>query len=583
MQKAFSSVISLAALIGLSACASVPKEAATPVAAAEPFDLRVIGLNDFHGNIEPIPRGVRISETGQEPKRVPAGGAAFLATAVREARQQSDHSLVIAAGDLIGASPLASSYFLDEPAIGAMNRIGLDFNAVGNHEFDRGWKELTRIQDGGCEKHTLREPCAVEKPYPGADFQFLAANVMMPGGGTLFPAYGIRSYGEGGSQVRVGVIGLTLEDTPTLVDPTGVKGLEFTPEAGAINAAVKELVGQGIEAIIVSIHQGLYTEVGYNDKSCGGVAGPLVDILKGVDPRVDLVISGHTHRSYVCDFTDIDTERRFWVVSAGYGGSLFTDIAMELDPATGDARVITADNIVVQSVSETVENTADYRQYTPDADVAAYVARYVEASREAAERLVGKVTGNTREPGPSTEETSLGNAIADAQLLATRDIGAQIAFMNNSGIRADLATGEDGSVTYGAIFSVQPFGNQLVTRTFTGEQLLALLEQQLDSDGFVQTFSTSEGFAFSYDMSRPEGARVVSATLGGEAINPAKSYRVTMNSFLAAGGDGFTVFEQGTDSVVGDVDLDAFELWLAQEETRALPPTGRVTDLTPQP
>lgn len=567
-----------AALLLASCAAAVPENPPAPV---QPFELRVIGLNDFHGNLEPIPRGVRISETGQEPVRIPAGGAAYLATAVSEARQKSEHSLVIAAGDLIGASPLASSYFLDEPAIGAMNRLGLDFNAVGNHEFDRGWQELIRIQQGGCEKFTIRQPCAVENPYPGAEFQFLAANVIMPDGSTLFPAFGKRTYGEGEAAVTVGVIGLTLEDTPSLVEPTGVKGLTFAPEAATINAAVETLTSQGVEAIVVSIHQGLYTQVGYNDKSCGGVAGPLVDILKQVDPRVDLVISGHTHRAYVCDFSGIDEDRPFWVVSAGYGGSLFTDIVMEIDPNTGDARVMQADNVVVQSSNTQIDVNPAYRHYAPDPDVAAYVARYVQASREAAERPVGKVRGDTREGGPSTEETSLGNAIADAQLFATQDVGAQIAFMNNSGIRANLKTGDDGTVTYGEIFAVQPFGNQLVTRTYTGAQLLSLLEQQFDSEGFVQTFSASKGFALTYDMSRPEGKRVVSASLNGEPIAPDKSYRITMNSFLAAGGDFFTVFTDGTDSVVGPLDLDAFELWLAQEDVRQLPDTGRITEITP--
>ncbi len=576
--KKLSTLVALFALAGCAAQSAPQTTSAAPK--AQPFELRVIGLNDFHGNIEPVMRA-RIAETEQEPKRIAAGGAAYLAAAVGEARQQAEHSLVIAAGDLIGASPLASSYFLDEPAIGAMNRLGLDFNAVGNHEFDRGWKELMRIQQGGCEQHTLREPCGVEKPYPGADFQFLAANVIMPDGSTLFPAFGTRTYGEGASEVTVGVIGLTLEDTPSLVEPTGVADLTFAPEAETINGAVEELTSQGVEAIIVSIHQGLFTDVGYNDKSCGGVAGPLIDILKQVDPRVDLVISGHTHRAYVCDFTDIDTDRRFWVVSAASAGTLFTDIALELDPATGDARVISADNKVVQVAGESADPA--YRQYQPDADIAAYVARYVEASRDAAERTVGRIAVSANPHDGASRDSSLGNAIADAQLFATREAGAQIALMNNGGIRTGLQPREDGTITYGDIFAVQPFGNQLVTRTFTGAQLLAVLEQQFDSGERIQGLQVSEGFAFSYDMSKPEGARLVGASFNDEPIDPAKTYRVTMNSFLAGGGDSFTVFKDGTDSVVGPVDLDAFELWLAQVDLRLLPQTGRITDLTPQP
>lgn len=568
----------LAALFALSACASVPPP---PVETAAPVEVRIIGINDFHGNLEPLRRPVTFVTEQGEKASASVGGAAWLASEVKQRRAQSAHSLVIAAGDLIGASPLASSYFLDEPAIGVMNRLGLDFNAVGNHEFDRGWRELQRIQRGGCEKLTLREPCAIEQPYGGATFPFLAANVVQPDGSTLFPPYAIRRFREGEHEVALGVIGLTLKDTPNLVTPSGVDGLEFRDEAASINQAVAELADQGVEAIVVAIHQGFYTEVGFDDKSCGGVSGPLIDILKQVDPRVDLVISGHTHWAYVCDFAAIDPARHFWVTSAGYGGSLLTDIALEIDPATGDARVTGADNVVIQSTGGQPPVTLPgFAAPAPDPDVAAYVARYVAASRGAAERPVGRIGGDARKPGSATEETPLGNAIADAQLQATRAAGAQIALMNNSGIRAGISPAPDGTVTFGDIYTVQPFANQLITRTYTGTQLLALLEQQFDDAGFVQTFSISAGLAFSYDLARPLGQRIVSATLDGQPIDPAGEYRVTMNSFLAAGGDSFTIFVDGSDAVVGPVDLDAFEEWLAAEPLRALPPEGRITDLT---
>ncbi|WP_128891220.1 bifunctional UDP-sugar hydrolase/5'-nucleotidase [Erythrobacter sp. HKB08] len=564
--------------LALSACAASPSVNSASEAAPGPVPVRIVGLNDFHGNLEPIRRPLRFTETDGSEAELHVAGAAYLASAVAETRAKNEHSLVIAAGDLIGGSPLISSIFLDEPAIGAMNRLGLDFNAVGNHEFDRGWQELKRIQDGGCEIYTMRTPCAVEQ-YEGANFAFLAANVIQPDGETLFPAYGLRTFGEGAGEVSVGVIGLTLKETPTLVTPSGVAGLTFADEAASINRAVEQLAGEGADAIIVSIHQGLYTEVGYNDKSCGGVAGPLIDILKQVDPRVDLVISGHTHRAYVCDFTDIDAERRFWVTSAGYGGSLLTDILLEVDPVAGDARVVEANNIVVQSVGPDGEAQADtgYRQWAADPEIASYVARYADASRAASERAVGRISGPAPDPGPSTEETQLGNLIADAQLFATRDAGAQIAFMNNSGIRTALTPAADGTVSYGAIYAVQPFGNTLVTKTFTGAQLIALLEQQFDDEGFVQTFSASEGFAMTYDLSRPVGSRLVSATLDGAPIDRAASYRVTMNSFLAAGGDSFTVFEEGTEVTVGAVDLDAMEAYLRAVDIRELPSLGRVT------
>lgn len=555
--------------VALGACATLP--ASTPASVT----VRIVSLNDFHGNLEPIRRPQSVPDASGAPQSVQVAGAAHLASAVAGIKAQAEHSMVIAAGDLIGGSPLVSSYFLDEPAIGAMNRLGLDFNAVGNHEFDRGWRELKRMQDGGCEKLALRDPCAVEADFAGAQFRFLAANVKTPGGGTLFPAYGVRRFGEGANAVAVGVIGLTLKDTPTLVTPSGVEGLTFGDEAPAINRAVEALVAEGADAIVVAIHQGLYTEAGYNDKSCGGVAGPLIDILKGVDPRVDLVISGHTHRAYICDFAALDPARPFLVTSAGYGGSFLTDIRLTIDPARSDVVAKSADNVVVQVAGDKA-NPA-FASFAPDPAVAAYVARYVGAAAEAAGRPVGRISAEARDPGPATEETQLGNLIADAQLYGTRQAGAEIALMNNSGVRVALVPAADGTVTYGDIYAVQPFGNTLVTKTFTGAQLFALLEQQFDDEGFVQTFSPSAGFAMGYDMRRPSGNRVVSATLNGTPIDRERNYRVTMNSFLAAGGDSFTVFNEGTDVTVGAVDLDAMEEYLRAVEVRQLPPLGRVT------
>lgn len=565
----------LLAMLGLSACATVPPADPAPPA---PVTIKVVGLNDFHGNIEPIRRTLRLPDANGEMKEVKVGGAAWLASAVAEVRGPAERSLIVAAGDLIGASPLASSIFLDEPAIGVMSRIGLDFNAVGNHEFDRGWQELQRMQQGGCEKFTLRKPCAVENPFPGARFSFLAANVLMPDGSTLFPAYGVKRFSTGaGREVAIGVIGLTLKDTPALVTPSGVDGLTFEDEAIAINRAVAALDLQGVRAIVVAIHQGLYTDVSYNDKSCGGVRGPLLDILKQLDQRVDLVISGHTHMAYVCEFSALDPTRPFLVTSAGYGASLLTDITLTLDPVTGEVLTRTADNRVIQSAAPEAA-LAGFPQWAADAEVATYVARYVEAARAESERPVGRVSGDGRKGG-GTEETPLGNLIADAQLAATRSAGAQIALMNNSGIRAALSPQADGTISYGDIYAVQPFGNTLVTKTFTGAQMIALLEQQFDSEGFVQTFSVSDGFTLSYDMRMPEGSRVVSATLNGVPVDPAKSYRVTMNSFLAAGGDSFTVFTQGSETVTGPVDLDAMEEWLRAMPLRPLPATGRVREL----
>lgn len=562
----------------LGACSTLRQGPPAGGPAPAPVTIKIVGLNDFHGNLEPLARPVRLTGADGASHEVRAGGAAYLASAVARHRQGGDHSLVIAAGDLVGASPLVSSLFLDEPAVGAMNRMGLDFNAVGNHEFDRGWRELKRLQEGGCARHGLREPCAVEPDFAGADFAFLAANVLTESGDTLFPGAAIRRFGRGESAVAVGVIGLTLKDTPMLVTPSGVAGLTFGDEADAINAIVPQLEADGADAIVVAIHQGLEPEPGTPFAGCGAIAGPLRAILERLDPRVDLVISGHTHRSYICAFGEVDPARDFTVTSAGYGGTLLTDIALTIDPATDSVLSVAARNIVVQNAGENADPA--FASFPADPGMTAYVARYAEAAREASTRPVGRISGPARDPGPATEETALGNLIADAHLFATRDAGAQIALMNNSGIRAPIVPDGDGTVTFGDIFAVQPFGNTLVTRTYTGAQVLALLEQQLDDDGFVQTFSVSEGFAFAYDMSRPAGGRIVSASLHGRPVDRAATYRITTNSFLAAGGDGFTVFEQGAESVTGPLDLDAIEAYLGAVDMRPLPATGRVRDLT---
>jgi 5'-nucleotidase len=568
----------------LAACATAPDGPRAPVT------VRIIGINDFHGNLEPPRQSIEHVTPSGESVRVPVGGAAWLASAIDALRAGQPNHLTVSAGDLIGGTPIVSSLFLDEPAIGVMNRIGLDFNAVGNHEFDRGRGELLRMQNGGCAKFTTREPCAVERSFAGARFRFLAANVSTGDGATLFPASAMRRFGSGRRAVDVGIIGLTLKDTPSLVTPAGVTGLTFGDEAEAINREVGKLKRQGAEAVMVLIHQGLYTAVPYNDKSCGGVTGDLLKVLERLDPRIDLVVSGHTHWAYVCDYARIDPARPFLVTSAGLAGQFVTAIDLGIDPGSGKVVACEVNNHPVQSegysgARGTVEPTDQLPRHPPRADIAAYVARYAEAEKGAAGRTVGRISGGPSiKPALATHETALGNLIADIQLAATRAPdrgGAQIALMNNTGIRADLIPAADGAVTFGQIYAVQPFANTLVTKSFTGKQLQALLEQQFDGQSFDQAFSPSAGFAFAFDLSRPLGSRVFEVTLDGAPIDAARTYRVTMNSFLASGGDSFTVFREGTDAVTGSVDLDATEEWLRANPNAAFPAVGRVRNLTP--
>ncbi|HEY1124988.1 MAG TPA: metallophosphoesterase, partial [Sphingobium sp.] len=262
----------------LAACANPPKSASS--APAAPVTVKIIGFNDFHGNLEMPRQSVDgPSANPDDHIRVPVGGAAYFASAIDRYRAKNPRTLVLSAGDMISGSPITSSLFLDEPTIEVMNRIGVDYNAVGNHEFDRGRQELLRMQNGGCAKFTSREPCQIDKPFRGAQFPFLAANVITEKGKPLFPGTAIRKFGKGREAVTIGIIGLPLKDVATLVNPSGIKDLTFKDEAETINGLVTTLKRQGADAIIVLIHQGLYTKVGGNDKSCGGVSGDLLKVL----------------------------------------------------------------------------------------------------------------------------------------------------------------------------------------------------------------------------------------------------------------------------------------------------------------
>lgn len=548
----------------LSGCAAPQAGGAMvspPPLPVAPVEVAVLAFNDFHGTLEPPHQSVGMPDGQGGTAQVPAGGAAWLASALDALRAKHPNSLTVAAGDLISASPLASSLFLDEPSVETLSRIGLDYAAVGNHEFDRGTKELLRMQTGGCDKLTVREPCQLER-FAGARYHYLAASTLTASGTPLFPASGIRSFGS----VKVGVIGLTLRGTPMLVNPAGIADVTFADEADTINAEVPKLKAKGADAIVVLIHQGGKQTGAPDPNGCGGFAGEIEPILARMSSEVDVVVSGHTHADYICELPTSDPARKVLLTSAGLYGKELTEITLTIDPAAHRVIARSARNLIVQSqpfnsAKGPVALSPLVPAYAPRADIAAYVQRYVDAAKSFATRPVGKLSGpaDRGEAPAGSTGGPLAHLIADAQLAATRSAGAQIAFMNPYGVRAALVPAADGSVTFGDIYLVQPFGNALVTETLTGAEIKAVLEQGFDANGPEQVLAPSAGFVFRYDRRQPEGSRVTAITLNGKPLDPAASYRVTVNGFLALGGDGFTVFKAGRDTVTGPTDIDAFE------------------------
>ena len=543
--------------------------AAAP-ATAKPTNVEVqlIGLNDFHGHLEPNTPGT-ISPTGGTTDRVPAGGAEYLATHIRQIESQNQNTLVVSAGDLIGASPLLSALFHDEPTIEAMNQIGLDLNAVGNHEFDEGAAELLRMQRGGCHP---TDGCQDGTPFGGADFGFLAANVVdADSGETLFPPYAIRKF----DGIKVGFIGMTLEGTPDIVSPSGVAGLDFLDEAETANRYAEELRREhGVRAIVVLLHEGGAQTGAPAINGCTGIAGAIVDIVNRTSDAVDMFMTGHTHNAYNCV---IDGRP---VTSASSFGRLVTDIDLSLDRRSKDVVEVAANNVIVtQSVMKAP-------------DISELIARYNTLAAPLRDRVIGRLAADATRAATPSGENVMGNLIADAQLAATDDAGtgqAVAAFMNPGGVRADLQAGE---ITYGEAFTVQPFGNSLVTMTLTGAQLLDMLKSQwcgalnprilLPSQGVTYSWSAATAAAITNQPCASAANPVSNLQIGGTPVVATQSYRITVNSFLADGGDVFPVLRTGTDRLGGAVDTDALEAYLAPSLTGPplVPPaTGRITRL----
>ena len=506
---------------------------------APPVDLRILAINDFHGYLKPPAGGIRIADPADKTKKiaVAAGGAEHMATLVKQLRQEAKNTIFVAAGDLIGASPFLSAMFHDEPTIESLSMMGLELASVGNHEFDEGKAELKRMQNGGC--HPI-DNCRGPRPFPGAKFHYLAASTIETATGkTIFPAYEIREF----DGIPVAFIGLTLKATPNIISPSSATGLEFGDEADTVNALIPELKARGVEAIVVLIHEGGFPTGDYNE--CPGISGAIVDIVRKFDRAVDIVVSGHTHQAYVCE---IDGRL---VTSGDKFGTLVTAIDVKLDPNSRDVISAKADNVIVRSGT-----------LPKDTEQTALIDAYDRSAAPIANRRAGSVTETLSRTPNNAGESALGDIIADAQLAATqseKDGNAVAAFTNPGGVRTDIIKKEDGAVTYADLFASQPFRNQLVTLSLTGAQIRDVLEQQWLDPKRPRILQVSNGFSYNWDGSKPYGERVVAASmsLNGVPIDPARSYRVTVNNYLSLGGDGFTVLKEGSSQQFGVFDVDA--------------------------
>ncbi|MGD8149998.1 cell wall-binding repeat-containing protein [Ornithinimicrobium sp. Y1694] len=534
--------------------------------------VQMLSFNDFHGRIAVDP-GARLNAT-QDPDQNPVGGAVNFSATLKQLRSGSfdSQTLTVAAGDLIGGSTFLSGMFQDEPSIEVMNTAGLQVSSVGNHEFDEGVDELLRIVEGGNHPELGQFG---DEPYAGTDFAYLAANVVYKDDQEPILPVTWTTTVDG---VDIGFIGVTLEDTPTLVSPAGIQTVDFLPEVETINRYAAELQQQGVETIVALVHEGGQQTGTYRD--CTNLTGPIVGIAENLDPAVDAIVSGHTHQPYVCSINDPAGNPRT-LTSANQYGRVISETTLSISRSTGDVmrhRVNADNHLVLQSIADDPEMVPVVEKWEARAEVMA--GRVVGT---VAEDITGDASGNRG------IETPMANLVADAILAGTSadDAGAaQISFMNVGGVRASLLVDqitneeEPGEVTYEEAYNVLPFGNILVTVDMTGADVKEVLEQQyISSRGRpMLALGVSEGFTYTWDADAPEGEKVSNMQLNGVALEMDATYKVSTLNFLQEGGDMFTAFRNGTNLVGGPEDLAAFVSYL-QANPGLTAPEDRVEGL----
>ena len=534
----------------------------------KPVDVVVLGLNDFHGNLVPTGfSGIKLpAPTAANPAataNLAAGGAEIIGGYVGSVRAANPNTILVGGGDLIGASPVISSLLRDEPSVIALSTMGMAVSSLGNHEFDQGLKELMRMQNGGCDSNDAAKACKFDPAYPGASFQWLGANVTDKASGKpVFAPYKIVTTPDG---ARIAFVGAVTRTTPTIVSPAGVATLNFGDEAEGVNRFIPEIKALNPDAIIMLIHEGGTAKDLYNVAGCSSLMGNVVAIAAKVDPAVNAIISGHTHQGYNCLVPDPAGGSRV-VIQGDFYGHLLQRLDLQVDKVNHKLNSIKAANVVMDAGANTT--------IPRDATQAGIVAKARGLTDAVKNTVVAKISvPQILRAANDAGESALGDVIADSQLAATKGAttgNAVIALMNPGGIRADLPDSTnikpDNSVNFGDAFTVQPFGNTLTTVTLTGAQLKAALEQQFDNPavGSNRIMQVSDGLKYTWTAGSVTGSKVSDLSLGGTAVLPTSTYRVTLNSFLADGGDGFTVFKDGTDRLVQPnlVDVDAFQAYL---------------------
>lgn len=520
-------------------------------------DVQILAINDFHGGLEPAAGGTgRIANAD-------AGGIEYLATHLSRLKATNPNTVVVSAGDNIGGTPLLSSLFHDEPSVEALSLAGLQISALGNHDLDEGWWELYRIQKGGC--HSV-DGCQDGTPFAGASFSYLAANVTLDpaqadpgrlaqagveGAATrlLLPASAVREIGG----IRIGFIGAILRGAPAVIIPESIRGLSFHHVPEAVNDAARALRGQGVRIIILLIHEGgeqagaLQPGEGRvpNINSCERMSPSFADMISRISDDISVVVSGHTHSAYNCM---LDGKL---VTSASSAGRLVTDI---------DLRVRRSDGTLV---SKTARNVIVTRDVPKDPAQTALLARYRPVADKIGNRVVGSIAASLTRDANNAGESGLGDVVADAFLEAGRNASggnAEIAIWNPGGIRADLTMAPGANptpVTYAQVFSVMPFGNELIVKSISGKVLVQMLEEQFGADR-RRIMQVSTGFAYSYDPSKPGGQRINrdSIRINGAPLDLNRTYRLATSNFLWDSGDGLTALSAGTDPLLVGVDHD---------------------------